>query len=74
MVEDVEKEVSVLQTYLVESFTDNCKEQRKVSKRGAIWWHHELETLRKNVIVTLSRHAGTNSIGLLLRKTAVNKS
>jgi len=63
-VENVEKEVSVLQTSLVESFTDNCKEQRKVSKRGAMWWHHELEALRKNVIVTLSGHAGTNTIGV----------
>jgi len=35
-VKDVEREVSVLQTSLVESFTDNCKERRKVSKRGAI--------------------------------------
>jgi len=48
-VEDVEREISVLQTSLVESFTDNCKERRKVSKWGAIWWHHELETLRKKM-------------------------
>jgi len=61
-VEDVEREVSVLQTSLVESFTDNCKEQRKVSKRGAIWWHHERETLRKKCNRN-SRRARRNQLG-----------
>jgi len=70
---DVGREVSVLQTSLVESFTDNSKERRKVSKRGAIWWHHELETLRKKCN-RISRRARRNQLDWSTAKKDRRKS
>ena len=66
--DDIENEVAQLQSSLETSYKNNCKEKKHYPKKGALWWHPDLEKMRKQCRRNIRRARR----GQLDRETARN--